>query len=101
MNSVDKLITPMELTDELLNTQSYDKIEEYKTLEYNENNCRLEEYEEEIKDYYKICFDFETISSGAKHQPYLCRIYNDCIRQELIGISHCAIDMLNNLPTEK
>ena len=32
MNSVDKLITPMELTYKLLNTQFYDKIEEYKTL---------------------------------------------------------------------
>ena len=45
MNSVDKLITPMELTDELLNTQIYDTIEEYKTLEHNKQNCRLEEYE--------------------------------------------------------
>ena len=33
MNNVDKLIAPMILTDELLNTQFYDKIEEYKTLE--------------------------------------------------------------------
>ena len=31
MNSVDKLIAPMNLTDELLNTQFYDK-NEYKTL---------------------------------------------------------------------
>ena len=43
MNNVDKLITPMDLTDELLNTQFYDKIEEYQTLEYNKKNCRLEE----------------------------------------------------------
>ena len=32
MNSVDKLIAPMILTDELLNTQFYDKCEEYNTL---------------------------------------------------------------------
>ena len=32
MNSVGKLIAPINLTDELLNTQSYDKVEEYKTL---------------------------------------------------------------------
>ena len=32
MHNVDKLITPMELTDELLNTQCYDKAEECKTL---------------------------------------------------------------------
>ena len=33
MGSVDKLIIPMELTDEVSNTQFYDKAEEYKTLE--------------------------------------------------------------------
>ena len=32
MNSVDKLIAPMDLTDELLNTQFCDKTEEYNTL---------------------------------------------------------------------
>ena len=45
MNSVGKLINPMELTDELLNTQIYGKTEEFKTLEYNKKNCSLEEYE--------------------------------------------------------
>ena len=34
--NVDKLIIPMELTDEVLNVQSYDNVEEYNTLEYNE-----------------------------------------------------------------
>ena len=32
MNNVDKLIAPMNLTDELLNTQLYDTTEEYNTL---------------------------------------------------------------------
>ena len=44
MDSVDKLISPMELTDEVLNTQFYHKANDYKTLEYNLQNCRLEEY---------------------------------------------------------
>ena len=35
----DKLIIPMELTDEVLNTQFYDKVEEYKTLQYNVRNA--------------------------------------------------------------
>ena len=35
MDNVDKLLTPMELTDEVLNTQSCDKVNDYKTLEYN------------------------------------------------------------------
>jgi len=32
MDNVDKPITPMELTDEVLNTQFYDKVDDYKTL---------------------------------------------------------------------
>ena len=32
IDNVDKLVTPMELTDEVLNTQFYDKVDDYKTL---------------------------------------------------------------------
>ena len=64
-------------------------------------NCRLEEYVEKTKDHYKILFDFETITNGVKHEPYLCWIYNDDIQQEFIGINICAVDMLNGLPTDK
>ena len=32
--------------------------------------------------------------------PYLCWIYNGAIQQEFIGISTCAVDMLNALPTD-
>ena len=49
IDTVDKLSIPMELTDEVLNTQFYDKGEEYKTLQYNIQNCRLEEYVETDK----------------------------------------------------
>ena len=100
MNNVDNSIAPMNLTDELLNTQFYDNIEEYKTLEHNKKNCMLEKYEE-IKYYYKIFLDFETITSGAKHEPDLYWIYNDGIDKEFVDIDNCAIDMLNNLPTDK
>ena len=44
MGSVDSLVTPMELTNDIMNTQSYDKVDDYKTLEYNKKNCRLETY---------------------------------------------------------
>ena len=42
IDTVDKLIIPVELTDEVLNTQFYDKVDDCKTLQYNETNCRLE-----------------------------------------------------------
>ena len=101
IDNVDKLIIPMELSDEVLNTQFYDKVEDYKTLEYNENNCKLQKYEETSKNYYKIFFDFETITSEKTHMPYLCWIYNDDMQKEFIGINTCAVDMLNALPTNK
>ena len=63
MDNVDKLITPMELTGEVLNTQFYDKVNDYRILEYNKKNCRLETYEEKVKEQYKLFFDFETITS--------------------------------------
>ena len=72
------------------------------TRHYNiKKSRRLEEYKEKVNDYYKMFFDFETISSGFKHEPYFCWIWNDGIQQEFVGIDHCAIDMLNNLPTDK
>ena len=101
IDNVDKPITPMELTDEVLNTQFYYKVEDYKALEYNKKNCRLEEYVERNKDQYQIPFDFETIISEYKHMPYLCWIYNDDIQQEFTGINKCAVDMSNALPHDK
>ena len=101
MDSVDELIIPMELTTEVLNAQFYDKVEEYKTLESNENNCRLEEYAEQCKNHYNIFFDFETTTSEYKHMSYLCWVYNDDMQQEFVGINTCAVDMLNALPHGK
>ena len=31
---------------------------------------------------------------------YLCLIYNDDIQQDFVGISTCAVDMLNAVPTD-
>ena len=46
-------------------------------------------------------FDFETITNGVKHEPYLCWVYNNHIQQYIIGINSCAVDILNGLPTDK
>ena len=91
----------MEITGEVLNTQFYDKVEDYKTLEYNKKNCRLEDYVERNTDQYEIFFDFETITSEYKHMPYLCWIYNDDTQREFTGINKCAVGMLNALPHGK
>ena len=101
MDNTDSLIIPMELTDDTMSTQFYDKVDDYKTLEYNKKNCRLEEYVEKAQDHYTEFVDFETITNGVKHEPYSCWIYNNDIQQEFIGINTCAQDMLNALPTDK
>ena len=44
IGNVDKPITPMEMTDEVSNTQFYETVDDYKTLEHNTKNCRLEEH---------------------------------------------------------
>ena len=44
-------------------------------------SCKLEGYEETRNDYYKLFFDFETITSGSTHEPYLCWTYNNDIQQ--------------------
>ena len=91
--------------DELMNSQFYDKVDEYKTLESMSNNIKYQKFEtkEKIK-YYKVYFDFETITNhvseyGIKtHKPYLVRYETeDNERREFIG-DECGLDMLNNLP---
>ena len=52
-------------------------------------------------DYYKIVFDFETITSGKTHETYLCWTYKNDIQQECIGVDNCATDVLDYLPTDK
>ena len=84
-----------------MSTQFYDKVGDQKTLEYDKKNCRLETYEKQITDHYKMFFGFETIANGVKHEPYLCWAYNNDIRHDCIGINTCAQDMLNALPTDK
>ena len=42
IDNVDKLITPMEWTGEVLNTQFCYKVEDFNTLEYNKKSCILE-----------------------------------------------------------
>ena len=41
MDSVDSLITPMELTDAITNTQFHGKVDGYKTLEHNTKELQI------------------------------------------------------------
>ena len=100
-NNIGKLISPMPLTEEIMHTQFYDKVDDYKTLGCTKNSYKQEGFKDTVNDLYKLFVDFETKTSESKHMPYLCWIYNDDTQQECIGINTCAIDMVNALPTDK
>ena len=42
MNNVGSLIVPMPLTEEVIRTQFYDKVDAYETLNYTNNSYRQE-----------------------------------------------------------
>ena len=85
-----------------MKTQFYDKVSEYKTLEYPNSCVKYQKYEPKPNNnYYKVYFDFETDTSEYTHKPYLCCYETeDGIQREFIG-ENCALDMLNNLPDKK
>ena len=63
-NNIGKLIAPMLLTEEIMHTQLYDKVDEYNTSDYTKNSYKQETFEETINDIYKLFFGFEKITSG-------------------------------------
>ena len=102
LDNKDKLLEPIYYNEEIMNTQFYDKVEEYKTLEYPDNCVKYQNYEpKDYEYYYKVFFDFETDTSEYTHKPYLVRYETeDNEQREFIG-EDCAIEMLNNLPNKK
>ena len=94
----DTLLKPICYDDNIMNTQFYDKVTEYKTLEYPNTCVKYQTYKpKETKTFYKVFFDFETETSKT-HNPYLVRYETeDNETREFIG-ENCAIDMLNSLP---
>ena len=55
-----------------MNTQFYDKVYCYITLEYTNNSYKQEEFKETINDLCNILVDLEAITSEEQHMPYLC-----------------------------
>ena len=102
LDNKDTLLKPIYYDEEIMKTQFYDKVSEYKTLEYPNSCIKYQKYEPKPNnDYYKVYFDFETDTSEYTHKPYLCCYETeDGIQREFIG-ENCAIDMLNNLPDKK
>ena len=53
INNIGKLIIPMPLTEEVMETQFYDKVDEYNTLEYTDKSYRKEGFKEKSDIIYK------------------------------------------------
>ena len=51
ISNIDKLIIPITLTEEVMRTQFYDKVDNYDTLEYTEHAYRLDKFKEQIMIY--------------------------------------------------
>ena len=81
-----------------MNTQFYDKVTDYKTLDYPISCVQYQQYKpKSTTNNYKVYFDFETVTNRT-HKPYLVRYETeDDDSREFIG-ENCALDMLNNLP---
>ena len=57
-----------------MNTQFYDKVTEYKTLEYPHTCFKYQTYKPKGKQpFYKVFFDFETETNNT-HNPYVGEI---------------------------
>ena len=102
LDNKETLLEPIYYDEHIMDTQFYDKVTEYNTLEYPETCTTCQKYKaKEDTDYYKVFFDFETITNEDTHKPYLVRFETeDDEQREFIG-ENCAIDMLNNLPNKK
>jgi hypothetical protein len=99
LENKEKLLTPITKCDELYKTCYYDNVKEITTLEYNENNVVLNEYEPKTpKEQYliNVFFDFETITKGEQHEPYLCCVKSGRLNKCFEGYD-CGLQMLNYL----
>jgi len=88
--------------NDLEKTQYINNIDNFESLEYNENNYKIVEIKENNKydDYYKVFFDFETWADKNDnyiHKPYLCcYITQDNIKKYFYG-EYCGQSMLYDL----
>ena len=107
VENTDILLEPIYYNEEIMDTQFYDKVDEYDTLEYTNNSVKTQDQPKPKENKpYKVYFDFETFvryhDEGNTHVPYLCRYETeDGLKRKFIGIERCALDMLNHLPNKR
>ena len=71
LENKDKLLEPIPYDEKIMNTQFYDKVTTYNTLEYPQSCVKYQHYEPKDKTkFYKVYFGFETVTNET-HRPYL------------------------------
>ena len=84
-----------------MNTQFYDKVTTYNTLEYPQSCVKYQHYEPKNKTkFYKVYFDFETVTNKT-HKPYLVRYETEDGESRCFTGENCAAEMINSLPDKK
>ena len=86
LHSKENLLEPIPFDEKIMNTQFYDKVTEYKSLEYATSCVQCQHYKpkDTTKDY-KVYFDFETVTIKT-HKAYLVRYgTEDDDRRDFIG----------------
>ena len=101
LENKDKLLEPIPHDEKIMNTQFYDKVTTYNTLEYPQSCVKYQQYEPKDKTkFYKVYFDFETVTNKT-HKPYLVCYETEDGESMCFTGENCAVDMLNNLPDKK
>ena len=64
LDNKDTLLDPIPFDEQIMDTQFYDKVTEYKTLEYPTSCIQYQHYKpKETTKRYNMYFDFETITN--------------------------------------
>ena len=101
LENKNKLLEPIPYDEKIMNTQFYDKVTTYNTLEYPQSCIKYQHYEPKDKTkFYKVYFDFETMTKNT-HKPYLVCYETEDGNSRCFTGENCAVDMLNNLPDKK
>ena len=97
----DTFLDRISCDEQIMNSQFYDKVDTYISLDYPPSCIKYKIYKQPMNiKFYKVFFDFETITTDT-HIPYMVRFKTeDGDKQEFTG-STLITDFLDNLPRKE
>ena len=97
----DTFLDRITCDEQIMNSQFYDKVDTYMTLDYPPSCIKYKTYKQPVNiKFYKVFFDFDTITTD-KHMPYMVRYKTeDGEKREFTG-STLIIDFLKHFTTER